>query len=679
MKSIVALFFLMFAGCASAPARYTLNTAPQSCTDFCHDYALGLVDLGAAGQAGPVFDIAENHFKDTSRPDIPKKDWERAAMRVEFALGRAATARVVGGDFHKPLIAAVEAFSELLEMNSPEVWNWIALDFLRDADILRFDREWDAITVDPGVRFVLRQFLLVQREASPDLLLIKERANSVNGVNQLVALAYILSNSGNSRTLIAQEVNERLFHELKRADVATQQVVLEMDFTANFVYWATPAYQDSVRWIIQKATELEVRGYFMPVTAFADVSERCEVIKPYYLTLLARVRNDLEALDQLMGCVMRWGGDVEILTRMTQIGPEDERTVDWRLVLTGRHPGHRELGGKGKAWTRLLNGLPLKFETPQINGLPWEELYQLRHARTSLEFESALERFSVFPRWYFLLAHYSLAKAPERNPQVLNALSDIVAGDLWKVMLGGPFNQHGDCRGVFAAVFFEARQHGIRSAYRFLNLAPNCASSQSGIREKFVTPDHHAVLAPLGRFRNCSDEKLKSKNPKSGSVVRCDVLNHRVKTRARELETTDSRADRATSVRALIALGQIAEARRVFNTYDHVTLGDFSMDQLLRVHENKGIDIAGIRFVSLWGESYAQQEIVPVLWATGRHEDACEVLTALTTVRPWITHPGKVDCPATNAAYKELWGFDPPWTLPQDEVLDFLRQAPETK
>jgi len=678
MKSMIALLFLMFAGCASAPTRHTLRTAPQVCEEFCHDYALGLVDLGSAGQAGLVFDIAEKHFQDTSRSDIPKKDWERAAMRVELALGRAASARVTGGDIRTPLVAAVKAFSELLEMQSPELWNWIALDFLRDADILRFDREWDALNVDPGARFVLRQFLLVQRDAAPDLLLIKERANSVKGLNQLVALSFILSNSGDARTLIAQNVNERLFDELKTADVSSQHVVLEMELTENFVYWATFEHQESVRWILQKATETGVRNYFMPVTSFADVSERCDVVKPYYKTLLARVRNDLVALDLVMGCISRWGAAQEITQRMNQLGPQDVRTDDWNGFLYGQ-TGGAELSIAESRSTQLLKGQVPVHESPQVNGLPWDRLYRLRHAQTINEFDTEWRGFTSFPWWRLWFGHYAKAiEEASENHSVLDDYGDGRLKDMWQATTLGVFEEP-YCNWVLEAAFFEARRGGVRAVFPLLKLAPSCVSAQSAIREVFVTGEHHLELAPENRLNQCSAEKLKRYDPNSNTVVWCDVITHRVKRRAIELEAADNRNYRDTAVHALIALENYQEARALFETYGIVQRNDYITDQLLRIHEGKTIDIPGIRFSSIWGETFPHQEIVPALWATGRHQEACEVLTALTTVRPWVAHPGNVDCPATNAAYKERRGFDPPWTLPQDEILAFLRQAPETK
>ncbi len=678
MKSMIALLFLTFAGCASAPTRHTLDAAPQACEEFCHDYALGLVDLGAAGQAGPVFDIAEKHFIETARPDIPKKDWERAAMRVELALGRAATARVLGEDIQKPLISAVNAFSELLALEAPKVWNWIALDFLREADILRFDREWDGLNVDPGARFVLRQFLLVQRGAAPDLLLIKKRAETVKGVNQLVALAYILSKSGDVRTVIAQGVNERLFDELKTADVASQQVVLEMALTADFVNWATPQYQDSVRWIMQKATELEVRGDFMPVTAFADISERCEVIKPYYKTLVARVRNDIGALDLVLGCLIRWGGYAEIMNRMNQLDPSDARTHQWTMLAVGYREPALTLLETDDPWTLLLNGNTPKFATPQMNGFPWDELVQLRQARTSADFASALLRFVKYPNWFFWRSPYLIVNANESvKSRLFNDLNGLDKTSGWQVLNGGSFDQSGYCNEASLAAFAEAQRTGIKSALSFLNLPPKCEWQQAWLRNSFIAAKYREELASA--LENCSDEALKPKGPKSNKGIWCDVVLHRVRDRAQALEESKIRYERDTAVHVLIALKNFTEARRIFETYNRVGLHDYMTDQLLRAHEGKALDISLIRFVSFIVQTFPEQGIVPALWAAGRHEEACEVLTVLTTVRPWVAHPGEVDCPATNAAYKERWGFDPPWTLPQDEILAFLRQAPETK
>lgn len=679
MRVLVFLLIVISTGCATAPTRHALKSAPQNCVEFCHDYALGLVDVGSARQAGPIFDIAEKHFEDTSRPDIPQKEWQRVAMRVELALGRAATARANGGDIHPPLIAAVKAFSELLDLQAPRVWDWIALDFLRDADILRFDREWDAIKVDPGARFVLRQFLLVQRGSAPDLLLIKERADHVKGLNQLVALSYILTKSGDFRTVIAQGVNERLFEELKVAEIPAQQVVLEMQLTSNFVYWATPEHRDSVRWIMQKATELEVRGWFMPVTAITDVSDRCEVIKPYYKTLLGAVRNDLEALDLLMGCIIRWGSTFVHLRRMAQVGLDDSRTVNWKMFAGWEGFNGLELEVEGIGWEQLLTGEPPEFKTQQLNGLPWEDLLRLRLANTNADFRAELGRFSRFPFWHFWVARFLIATGDSaERAHVFAAFEDHSSTRVWEALTTGSINEQ-NCGEVLDTAFFEARRGGIRAVFPLLNLAPDCKWAQSRIREVFVTPDEQAEFAPLGRFKGCSAEQLKTEKPNSNEVVWCDVLHRRVKMPATNLEMSEYRAERDTAVHALISLNQIAEARRVFESYDHVTRYDFSTDQLLRVYEGKSIDIPGLRFSTLWGQEFSDEEIVPTLWSAGRHAEACDVLAAMTSAHPWISHPGNVDCPATNAAYKELWGFDPPWTLPQDEVLAFLRQAPETK
>jgi len=67
------------------------------------------------------------------------------------------------------------------------------------------------------------------------------------------------------------------------------------------------------------------------------------------------VRNDLVALDLVMGCISRWGAAQEITQRMNQLGPQDVRTDDWNGFLYGQ-TGGAELSIAESRSTQLLKG-----------------------------------------------------------------------------------------------------------------------------------------------------------------------------------------------------------------------------------------------------------------------------------------------------------------------------------
>lgn len=597
----------VLAGCATAPETKTKEI--QDCEVFCAELGVGMVELGEAASAGEVLARAAEHLQGEDRADVPRAAWERHAALLEVRLAQAAHARVMGGDVAGALGAAVDALDVLVRDAAPAAWDYLSLSFLSAADRLAFERVWNEVPRDRVKTVMLAQLIRVDTGLAVDRAMVAEQVEKVDDLGLLLFFSEMLSRSGDDRTLVAMRVHQKIVPRIQELTDEQGRQLARLRWVGSYIRWSPPSERATIDRLVA-LQESELTGPSIPIEAYPDREELCAWLGKRPFPLVTRLKStvDFEALNVAFYCAAK-GGNFRELSELSSRFPDEEATAMWGfwapMVLRRDSP-----------FVALLLGQPVEESRSWV---PWEQLRTLR----STDLKKVDAMLAMDDRHLFSIASYRKIRLSERAPE------------------HGKTSTSAMWRGIQKIEELDAALKPLPGHWFYL-------WKTSFLPGYWASPECDKVGKTSDRnvLRACEVE--------AGRVTEIDPV----------LAASADPHERDTAAWMAIRMGNLAEARRIFDTYGVSSANSYLTMQVLEALSGGAVDADGVALAALvwFGNRWAAGEVVRALRSKGRLDEACQVLGAVTQYFPWPMHP-EMSCPEVEAAYEAFWGFRAPWTM----------------